>query len=277
MAPRFGLMRRMLIVACAFGLTEVAALAKDQLTPAGDAPSEVVSPLEAPFQGMTGDELFLKLVEHNRLRDARLEQYSAVRTYEVISDAGKVYAEEVVRVDYRAPDHKAFVTDSEKGSRLVRNMVLRRLIESESEASSGRAHHDSSISPANYTFNLLGEQGVGPYRCFVVEAIPKRSDKYLFEGNIWIDTEDFAIVRIAGRPAKSLSFWIKRADFVRQYQRIGEFWLPAKDETLVDVRLYGKRILTINHRDYVVNGGRDGNVQSLHNQKPSSDHAMLQE
>jgi hypothetical protein len=249
-------MRRTLVVAAVFGFTVVGCRAGDDLG-AGEV-TETLSPLRAPFQSMTGDELFAKLLEHNRLRDIRLQRYSAVRTYDVASDKGKVYAEEVVRVEYRAPDHKSFVTDSEKGSALVRDLVLKRLIESESATSRGRAHHDSSIRPANYEFTLLGEQDVGPYHCLVVRALPRRQDKYLFEGKVWIDTEDYAIVRIAGHPAKSLSFWITRADFVRQYQRIGDFWLPAKDETLVHVRLYGKKILTIHHGEYVVNEDAGG-------------------
>jgi hypothetical protein len=210
-------------------------------------------PLSPAYEHMTGDELFANLLERNRTRDARLLQYSAVRTYRVSNDKGKLYAQEVVEVDYQAPDHKGFRTVSEQGSGLVRDMVLKRLIESESETSSGRAHHDSAIKPANYEFNLIGQQDVGPYHCLVAEAIPKRKDKYLFEGKIWIDAQDYAIVRIAGQPAKSLSFWITRADFVREYQRIGEFWVPAEDSTLVHVRMYGKKVLTIDHRDYVIN------------------------
>ena len=60
-------------------------------------------------------------------------------------------------------------------------------------------------------------------------------------------------MKIAGQPAKSPSFWITRADFVRQYQKIGEFWVPAQDETFVRLRMAGKKILTIQHRDYAVN------------------------
>jgi len=41
---------------------------------------------------------------------------------------------------------------------------------------------------------------------------------------------------------------------VRQYQKIGEFWLPCRDETFVDVKLYGKKVLTIDHREYTING-----------------------
>jgi outer membrane lipoprotein-sorting protein len=258
MVVRLGLTRRTLSVAALLGLAAVEALAADE-----PGVGKTLSALQAPFQSMTGDELFAKLLEHNRIRDLRLQQYSAVRTYEVTNDKGKVYAEETVHVEYQAPDRKTFVTDSEKGSKLVRDLVLKRLIESESETSSGRAHRDSSIKPANYEFELLGEEDLGPYHCLVVGAVPRRKDKYLFEGKIWINAEDYAIVRIAGHPAKSLSFWITRADFVRQYQRIGDFWLPAEDETLVHVRLYGKKVLTIAHGDYVINYATNAGTQDL--------------
>jgi len=239
-----------LLIAIALGLTARIASGADRSAPSS---AETIAPLQAEFQAMTGDELFRKLLEHNRIRDARLRQYTAVRTYEVTNDKGKSYAREVVRVAYQAPDHKSFQTASEEGSAMVRTMVLKRLIESESETASGRAHHDSAIKPANYEFNLLGEQDVGPYHCLLVDATPKRKDKYLFEGKVWIDSQDYAIVRIAGQPAKSPSFWITRADFVRQYQKIGEFWVPAQDETFVRMRMAGKKILTIQHRDYAVN------------------------
>src|SRR5439155_5885031 len=110
------------------------------------------------------------------------------------------------------------------------------------ETSSGREHHDSAITTANYEFKLAGEQEIGPYHCLVLEATPKRKDKYLFEGTIWVDAEDFAVVKIAGHPAKKPSFWINRADFVRQYQKVDGFWVPYRDETSVEVKMYGRRV-----------------------------------
>jgi hypothetical protein len=65
------------------------------------------------------------------------------------------------------------------------------------------------------------------------------------------------VVRIEGHPARKLSFWIQRADFVRQYQKINGFWLPQKDQTFVQVRLYGKKVLNIEHQNYVVNGAQN--------------------
>jgi len=213
--------------------------------------SEMARPSE---RSGSADQIFANLVKHNEERTAGLREYSAVRTYAVIDLAGKVHAKETVRMEYVAPDKKTFVPIAEEGSGVVRHMVLQRLIESEVSAASGKEHHDSSITPANYSFRLLGQENLGAYHCFVVEAVPKRRDKYLFEGKVWIDQADFAIVRIAGHPAKKLSFWITRADFVRDYGKLGVFWLPVRDETFVDVRLYGKKILRIEHHINSLNG-----------------------
>jgi hypothetical protein len=222
----------------------------------------LTTPLEPLRSGITEDQIFAQLLAHNEQRKAMLVDYTALRTYQVVDLKGKVHAEETGRMEFRAPDRKTFVVTSEKGSGLIRHLALSPLIASEIETAAGKEHHDSAIAPENYRLTLLGEQEVGPYRCFVVQAAPRRKDKYLFEGKLWIDVEDYAVVRIEGHPAKKLSFWIERADFVRQYQKIGGFWLPQKDETFVQVRLYGKKVLTIDHQDYVVNGAQNKEVST---------------
>ena len=40
---------------------------------------------------------------------------------------------------------------------------------------------------------------------------------------------------------------INRVDFVRRYQKVGEFWLPLKDESITQVRLAGTDILTVDY------------------------------
>ena len=216
--------------------------------------AELTTPLEPLRADITAEQLFAQLSAHNELRKAALLDYSVLRTYEVTDLKGKVHAAEVGRMEFRAPDQKRFVPISESGSGVIRRMALNRLISSEIEAAAGKERRDSAMTPANYSLTLLGEQQVGPYHCFVAQAVPRREDKYLFEGKVWIDVDDFAVVRIEGHPASKLSFWVQQADFVRQYQKIGDFWLPQKDETLVRIRLYGKKFLRIGHQDYIVNG-----------------------
>lgn len=195
--------------------------------------------LDPAPSNMTGEEVFQGLVEHSRLRDRLLERYSVVRTYKLGNTKGKVYAQAVVKVQCRAPGEKVFTTDSEQGGPLSK-WVLRKLIGVEVKTAKGKEHRDSSIAPHNYSFQRLGEQQVGPYRCFVVEATPGRNDKYLFRGRIWISQPDFGIVKISREPASKVSFWIERVHFIRQYERIGLFWLPQRDSTVAKVRLSGR-------------------------------------
>jgi hypothetical protein len=247
--------RALALIAAAFAVLTVFIIeAKAQSD--RESQSELAAPLEPLRPGIAADQLVAELETHNELRKSALHDFTVLRTYQVIDLKGKVHAEEIGRMEFRAPDQKAFTITAESGSKLVRHMALNPLISSEIEAAAGKTHHDSSITAANYSMDLLGEQQVGPYRCFVAQAIPRRKDKYLFEGKLWIDVDDYAVVRIEGHPAKKLSFWIQRADFVRQYQKIDGFWLPQKDQTHVQVRLYGKKVLTITHQDYVVNAAQ---------------------
>jgi len=245
-----------LTLAAFFAITVFAVEAKGQQANPDSQP-ELSTPLEPLRPGVAESQLFAELEAHNQLRKSALFDYTVLRTYQVVDLTGKVHAEEIGQMEFRAPDEKRFLLTSERGSGVIRRMALNPLITSEIETAAGKQHHDSSITPANYSLDLLGEQQIGPYHCFVAQAVPKRRDKYLFEGKLWIDVDDYAVVRIEGHPAKKLSFWIERADFVRQYQKIGGFWLPQRDQTLVQVRLYGKKILTIEHQNYVLNASRN--------------------
>lgn len=217
------------------------------------ASSFTAPPADAAAADARGNELFSKLVERNDDRTRRLEHYTGTREYELRNDKDQISAREILRVEFRAPDTKNFETVSEEGSKWIRKFVFHGLISSESEAASGREHRDSSITPLNYSFRYLGEQHLDGNPCFVVYATPKRVDKYLFEGTVWIDARDFAVARIDGHPAKNPSFWIKRVNWVRQYGRVGDFWLPLQDETYTEIKIFGKKKLTIRYQDYVVN------------------------
>lgn len=243
---------RFLIVASVLGLVSLAGLLLNQ--PVKAAPGGQLALVSNPSSTeTTGDLVFAKLVESNRRRESRLEQYSVRGVYRVENAKGEMYAESQVLLRYRAPGTKEFKIISERGSGLIRSRVFKPLMEVEVETAAERNRHDSSITPNNYTFELLGEEDVNGYHCFVVQAIPKRADKYLFKGKVWIHAEEFAVVQIEGQPARSPSVWIKRVDFVRRYQKVGEFWLPLNNQSITRVRIFGKNTLTTNYHNYQIN------------------------
>ena len=199
-------------------------------------------------------ELFSRLKEHNGWQKAHIDRFSVVRTYTVEDDKGKTHAEEVVVMEYKTPGTKTFRTTSASGSAFIRGHVFKQLMKREAGRATGRHGRDSSITPNNYAFETLGKERIGSAYCFVVHAVPKRKETYLFDGKIWIDDQDFAIVKVTGHLVKSPSFWITSVDFVRQYQKIDEFWLPQTERSIAKVRIYGTRILTIDYRNYSLKG-----------------------
>jgi hypothetical protein len=245
------------LLAAMFLLVTPSGVAATSLPNQEGSDSQVVGPLEPLRSGVTGYFIFAELVAHNERQSEALLKYTAVKRHQEIDSRGEMYAEETAHIEYHAPDKKTVVMTSENGWGPNGHFTLDQLIVGEIEANAGGDDGDGSITPANYKLDPLGEQQVGAFHCFVVQAIPRRKGKDLFEGKIWIDVQDYAIVRIEGRPVKRPSFWIAKEEFIRQYQKIEGFWLLQKDETLVHVRLYGTELLTVDHWNYVVNHAID--------------------
>ncbi len=200
------------------------------------------------------EDLFRRLNGRHRWQEARLIRLSGVRTYKLENGKDEIVAEEEVVVEYRAPATETFTTTSGKGSGFVRRRVFQRLMEVEEKRIRVNKDPDSLITPQNYTLDVVGTDRIGNSDCSVVHAVPKRKEMDLFEGKIWIDNQDFAIVRITGHLAKSPSFWIKQVDFVRDYQKIDGFWLLSREEAVSAITIFGKETLTVDYQNYTVNG-----------------------
>lgn len=210
---------------------------------------------KAPAIEATVGAIVIKLVERNRQRDARMREtsYTGPRIYRVKDEKGNVLSEARVLMNHRAPGSKEFKILSQIGSSLIFGRVIKPLMEHEVEAATGLSKTDNAITPANYTFELLGEEQVSGIRCFVLQATPKRLDKFLFRGRIWIHIAEFAVVKIAGQPAKTPSMLVKRVDFIRRYHKVGEFWLPSQDDSTTQVRFGGTNFLSIDYVSYDLN------------------------
>ncbi len=79
----------------------------------------------------------------------------------------------------------------------------------EQETLPARTGHDGTISRANYDFVFLREENFGAVPEYVLHVIPKRKEKNLLLGLIWVDAKTFQIRRIEGVPVQSPSLWIK--------------------------------------------------------------------
>ncbi len=199
-------------------------------------------------------EIVERMLQYAQWRDASLAGYTNIREYHVeyqgIIDKK---ADMVVRMIYTSPDEKQVEVISESGSKLLRNRVLRRILESEIEAEQNSNRQESAIHPDNYSFRPIAPEPALEDDCYILEAVPKKKTKFLFEGKIWIDRKDFAIVRIEGKPAKKPSWWIEETSITHTYRKVGGFWLHSSNESHTKVRLVGGRaLLTIRYGDYEI-------------------------
>jgi hypothetical protein len=206
-----------------------------------------------PGQQPPANDVVAKMIERDNQRQAALHGYTGVRRYVLENSRHHKRAEMLVTVTSLDDGSKQFQTVWTTGWGVARNHVFPRLLESESEASLPDVRERSRITPENYSFEMVGRDYVNQHPAYVIAITPKTQNKYLVRGRIWIDVDDYAIVRIEGKPAKNPSFWIKSVHFVRTYQKSGSFWLPVSDHSVTDARILGTTELTIEYFDYAPN------------------------
>ena len=78
---------------------------------------------------------------------------------------------------------------------------------------------------------------------YVLGIIPRRKDKHLLRGQIWVDASTFRIRRIEGVPAKSPSFWLKNIHISLQFAQLGSMWVPVIFDSIATVRFLGQYTL----------------------------------
>jgi hypothetical protein len=211
---------------------------------------------------LSTDVIVQRLMAANARRSQALRGYRGKRSYHVQYHGilGSHDSAMEVEVTYTAPDHKEFKVLSQSGSKLLFNRVLLRLLSSEQDAQKKQNRTELEISPKNYQFTLAGTERSATGDYYVLDAEPKGKSPYLYRGKLWIDARDFAVARMQGEPAKNPSFWISHTQIEYVWAKFGEFWLPVHNESVTQVRMGGRAVLTIDYTDYQITGSNEGHT-----------------
>ena len=192
-----------------------------------------------------------RMTKMNRERSEALRNYTSVRVYH-LELKGIIHesADMVAKMTYRWPDQKEFTIVSEGGSEIMRNRVLKAILTAEKEAMQKENREQTALNMSNYELSLVGVEGSPQPKYYVLEATPRVKNKFLFKGKVWVDAQDFAVSRIEGQPAKNPSWWTRKNDITYTYQKLGDFWLPARTQSITEVRIFGHTVLNIEYKDY---------------------------
>lgn len=193
-----------------------------------------------------------QMQRQNQVRREHLKHYQALRHYEVEYRGyfRRVAATMDVEVSYDASSGKAFRIVSQSGSRLLREKVLKRAVESELEASENKS--ETVVSEANYKFRLEGTENLNGRPAYILDVQPLHKSRFLFQGKIWVDSADYALAKIEAEPVKNPSFWISKTRVVHTNAERSGFWLPEHSRSESKVRVGGTAVLNIDYGTYQI-------------------------
>jgi len=183
-------------------------------------------------------------------RRVLLEGYRGMRQYTLENTRMQKHAEMHVRVQSDVDGTKHFEVVDEEGWKAAHKHVFRKMLDSEAETSHPQMSPRTRIASDNYEFHMVGLEPIDGRSAYVIDITPKRHEERLFQGRIWVDAQDYALVRAEGKPAKNPSFWVRSVHFVHTYQKAGSFWFPMATESVSEVRIFGATKVTISHFDY---------------------------
>jgi hypothetical protein len=133
------------------------------------------------------------------------------------------------------------------GDNTIKNEVITRYLSWESEARDSGA---IAITPANYKFRYKASIERNHVRTYVFQITPKKKAQGLFHGELWLDGETGMPMRESGRLVKTPSAFLKKVEFVRDYELHDGVSFPKHIQSTADVRLFGRAELTIDFSNF---------------------------
>jgi hypothetical protein len=188
----------------------------------------------------------------SRYMDATQQQQSALRggTMEVDINAdvpkmkthGKLHALKSIsklgKITYHALGFS--------GDNSVKTEVIARYMQAEVNAAAQEGQN-FAVTPANYKFKYKGMEMRDGHDVYVLHVTPRQKKVGLFRGELWVDTQTYLPVRESGAFVKTPSIFLKKMQFVRDYDIQNGVAVPQRMESKADVRFIGPVELSVEY------------------------------
>ena len=203
---------------------------------------------------LSGDEILARLESETNRRHELLKEYSGARQYTLHNMRfGKQAATSVV-MNFSQPQGERYTVVTRSGSDRL-NGIIDRIMTSEAVASvpPENARHD--VTAANYRVRLAGIETTGGRQCYILVLTPRTKQQYLIVGKAWVDAGTYAIVRLEGQFAASISMLVGAPRISEEFIEVQGFWLPGHVRSVTTSFLLGPTELEIQFSDYRVELG----------------------
>jgi hypothetical protein len=221
-------LKRFALKTLAFLAVSAAVLAEPAANPVGEIVDRYVSATQAQRGSLRGIGMEVEI-------DAslpKLKKQGRMHAFRSISRIGEI-------------TYRALRFD---GDNTIRKDVIARYLAAEVAAREGGT--SMAVTPENYRFKYKASIEQGGKKMHVLRVEPKKKRVGLFKGEIWIDGETFLLVRESGTFVKNPSVFLKKVEFVRDYEIRDGIAFPRHLESKVQTRLVGAAQINIDFSNF---------------------------
>jgi hypothetical protein len=201
----------------------------------------------------TAESVLSKVELESGRRHIGLKEYSGSRVYTLLNQRFGKEAATTVLAKYRAAEGERFTILERSGSDRL-NGIIDQVLSTESAESVPPVNLRREISAANYRVRLLGTEMASGRNCYVLALTPRRKQQSLIAGKAWVDATTFAVVRIDGQFAASVSMFLGAPRIVEDFVEVGGYWLPGHVRSVTSSLLLGPTSLEIVFSNYQLSG-----------------------
>lgn len=188
------------------------------------------------------DDIVGHMLAYLQWQTGALREYQAHRRFFASNPRFNKDSTLEVQTIFRWPYFLQSTVLRQDGSDFIREHVFDKIIETETDMITS---DQADIIPKNYEFSFGGKEDCQGRPCWRLGIKPKRKDKFLLDGDIWVDASDYAVTRVHGFPSKHVSVWISRVEVDKRMSRVEGVWLTNKIESSSTIHLVGDVVLQI--------------------------------
>jgi hypothetical protein len=212
----------------------------------------LISSVAADSVAPTSEQILARIERENNRRFAMLKEYSGSRQYTMQNQRfGKQAAVDVL-MNYRQSEGAGFTVLSRSGSDKLTG-IIDKVLASEAKASLPPENLRHEITSANYRVRLLGSEVAVGRSCLVLELAPRMKNPFLIVGKAWVDADSYAVVRLEGQFAASLSILVGAPKIREEFMEVDGFWMVAHVRSITSSLLLGPTELDIAFSNYQLN------------------------
>ena len=179
---------------------------------------------------------------------AQFRPYSVTRDYKLFGkEKGTTKSEVIAEITFVTPGLKTYVIQHTDGNGMGEHIVRQIL---DREVGVAKDSSSTNISGNNYDLHFIREEDFSAQRCYVLELLPRRNDKNLLRGEVWVDANTYMLQRVEGQPAKSSSWWVRDIRIVLLYGDVDGMWLQTALEATANVRILGASAIVSSDMKY---------------------------